>query len=114
MVLSLVSRLFIPCFGYADQMAFYGFTDGAFRHTLNLALAVWVLYSPAHHLVISGAVCIGPATNNIVEYEAVIGLLTEATSQDIHDLVFFMDSQLVVCHWNQVYTIKNPILLCLY
>ena len=43
MVLSLVSRLFIPCFGYADQMAFYGFADGACHHTLNLSSLVEVL-----------------------------------------------------------------------
>ena len=80
MVLSLVSRLFIPCFGHADQMAFYGFDYGACCHTMNLVLVSWFLYSPAHDLVISGVVCISPATNNIVEYEAVIGLLTEAAS----------------------------------
>ena len=62
------------------HMAFYGFADGACRHTLNLTSAAWVLYSPAEDLVSSGAVCIGPATNNIAEYEAVIGLLTEAAS----------------------------------
>ena len=114
MVFSFMSILFIPCFGYADQMRFYGFVDGACRHTLNLASAAWVLYSPTHDLVSLGVVCIGPATKNISKYEAIIGLLTEATSQDIRDLVVFMDSQLVVCHLNQVYTIRNPILLCLY
>ena len=92
MVLSLMSRLFIPCIGYADQMDFYGFADGAFLHTMNLSSAAWVLYSPAHNLVSSGGVCICPATNNIVEYEVVIGLLTEAASRDIRDLVVFMDS----------------------
>ena len=75
-----MSRLFIPCFGYADQMAFYGFTDGACCHTLNLASASWVLYSPAHDIVSLGVVCIGPATNNITEYEAIIGILTETAS----------------------------------
>ena len=75
-----MSRLFIPCFGYADQMAFYGFADGACRHTLNLASTAWVLYSPTHDLVSSRVVCIGPATNNITEYEVVIGILTEAAS----------------------------------
>ena len=95
-------------------MALYGFVDGACRHTLNLASTAWNLYSPAHDLVSSGAVCIGLATNNITEYEVVIGLLTEAASRDIRDLVVFMDSQLVVCHLNQVYTIRNPILLRLY
>ena len=68
MVLSLMSILFIPCFGYEYWMDFYGFVDGACRHTLNLASVAWVFYSPAHDLVSSRAVCIGPATNNIVEY----------------------------------------------
>ena len=74
------------------QMAFYSFTDGAFHHTLKLASAAWVLYSPTEDLVSLGAVYLGPATNNIAEYEAVIGLLTEATSQDVHDIVVLMDS----------------------
>ena len=89
------------------HMDFYDFVDGACRHTLNLASADWVLYSLAEVLVSSGAVRIGLATNNIAEYEAVIGLLTEATSQDVRDLVFLMDSQLVVCHLKHVYT-KEP------
>ena len=92
MVLSLVSKLFIPCFCYVEQMDFYGFADGACRHTLNLASAAWVLYSPAHDLVSSGAVCIGPTTNNITEYWAVIVLLTETPFQDVRNLVVFMES----------------------
>ena len=95
-------------------MAFYSFADGACCQTFNLASAAWVLYSPAYDLVSSGVVCIGPATNNIVEYWAVIGLLTEASFQDVHNLVVLMDSQLVVCHINHVYTIRNPMLLCLF
>ena len=96
------------------QMSFYGFADGACHHTLNLALAAWVLYSPAEDLVSSGAVFLGPATNNTAEYEAVIGLLTEAASQDVCDLVVLMDSQLVIFHLNHVYTIRNSVLLCLF
>ena len=61
-------------------MALYGFVDGARHHTLNLASPTWVLYYPYEDLVGSGAVCIGPATNNITEYEAVIDLLTEVAS----------------------------------
>ena len=95
-------------------MDFYVFTDGAFRHTLNLALVAWALYSPAKDLFSSGVVCIGLATNNIAEYRAVIGLLTEASSQDVHNLVVLMDSQLVVCHLNHVYTIRNHVLLRLF
>ena len=71
---------------------FYGFVDGACCHTMNLASAAWIFYSLAHDLVSSGVVCIGPATNNIVEYQEVIGLLAKAASRDIHDLVASMDS----------------------
>ena len=71
-------------------MDFYGFTNGAYLHTLNLASADWVFYSLAYDLVSSGAVCIGPATNNIVEYRVVIGLLTEVASQDVRNLVVLM------------------------
>ena len=95
-------------------MDFYGFVDGACHHTLNLASAAWVLYSPTYDLVILGAVCIGPSTNNITKYREVIGLLTESASQDVHNLVVLMDSQLVVCHLNHVYTIRNPMLLRLF
>ena len=58
--------------------------------------------------------CIGPSTNNITEYQAVIGLLTKASSQDVRNLVVLMDSQLVVCHLNHVYTIGNLVLLHLF
>ena len=95
-------------------MSFYGFTDGAFHHTLNLASAAWVLYSPTEDLVSSGVVCIGPTTNNIAEYQAVIGLLTEAASQDVCNLVVLMESQLVVYHLNHIYTIRNVVLLRLF
>ena len=95
-------------------MAFYGFANGACHHTLNLASTAWVLYSPAYDLVSSGVVCIGLATNSITEYQAVIGLRTEAASQDVRNLVVLMDSQLVVCHLNHVYTIKNLVILHIF
>ena len=95
-------------------MTFYGFVDGACRHTLNLASATWVLYSQAHDLVSSVVGYIVLTTNNIVEYHAVIGLLTKAASRDIDHLVVFMDYQLVVSHLNHVYAIRNPVLLHLF
>ena len=106
--------LFIPCFSRAEQMAFYGFTDGACRHTLNLASTTWVLYSPTYDLAILGVVCIGPTTNNIAKYRTIIGLLTEAASQYVRNIIVLMDSQLVVCHINHVYTIRNHVFLHLF
>ena len=92
-------------------MDFYGFVDGACRHTMNLASATWVLYSSTHDLVGLGAVCVGPSSNNIAKYHGVICLLIEAASQDIDHLVVFMDSHLVFFYLNHVYAIRNHTLL---
>ena len=54
---------------------FIGFADGASHHTCNLASATWVIYSPSGQLVASGGACLGPASNNVVEYRVVIELL---------------------------------------
>ena len=62
---------------------YVGFTDGANRHTCNLALATWVIYSPSGQLVSSGGACLGHASNNVVEYRAVIELLWDALSRGI-------------------------------
>ena len=71
---------------------YYVFADGASLHTLNLSSASWVLYSQANDFVSLGGVFLGPATNNIIEYQAVIGLLIESFSRDINHLVVFLDS----------------------
>ena len=59
---------------------FVGFVDGASRHTCNLASAAWVIYLPFGQLVASGGTCLGPATNNVDEYKAVIELLWDSLS----------------------------------
>ena len=114
-VLESYMSLLILCYVFTLQMThYYGFVDGASFHTMNLTSASWVLYSQAHDLVSQGGVWLGPATNNITKYHAMIGLLTEALSHDIDHLVIFLDSQLVVSHLNHVYTIQNPVLLNIF
>ena len=90
-----------------------GFADGASRYTRNLASAAWVVYS-IDELLSSGGMYLGPATNNVAEYRAVIGLLTEAISLGITQLIVNLDSQLVVYQINRIYSICDPILLRLY
>ena len=65
---------------------FVGFDDGASRHTCNLASTAWVIYSPSGQLVASGGTCLGPASNNVAEYRAVIELLWDAFSCGITQL----------------------------
>ncbi len=79
----------------SDFQIYEGYTDGASRHTRNIASAAWILYSPTGLLVSSGGSFLGPATNNVVEYSAVIELLVEAISLWIIGLVVRLDSQLV-------------------
>jgi len=60
--------------------------------------------------MVSRAVCISPASNNISEYTAIIYLLSEAISLDIHSLMVYLDSQLVVSHLNNIYRVCDPYL----
>ena len=90
---------------------FIGFANGASRHTCNLALTAWVIYSPLGQLVALGGACLGPATNNVAEYRAIIELLWDALSRGITQLEVRLDSQLVVSQLNRAYEVRNPILL---
>ena len=58
-----------------------------------------------------GGTCLGPTSNNVVEYRAVIELLWDALSRGITQLEVRLDSQLVVSQLNQAYQVRNPILL---
>jgi ribonuclease HI len=61
--------------------------------------------------VSSGGICIGPSTNNVVEYSIVIELLRDVISHGIRSLEVCMDSQLVICQLNGRYRVCDPTLL---
>ena len=85
------------CVMFNGQMTtFTRFKDGANRYTLNLASIAWVLYSPMDDLVSSGGVCLGPSTNYLTEYHAVIGLLMKALANNVREIMVYLDSELVV------------------
>jgi len=62
----------------------------------------------------SGGSCLGPDTNNLVEYSVVIELLVDAIRHGIDHLIIKLDSQLVVSQLNGLYSIHDPILLWKY
>ena len=66
-----------------ESIIYTGFVDGTSPHTLNLASAAWVIYEPSEQLLSSISTCLGPSTNNIVEYSAIIKLLLDAISHGI-------------------------------
>jgi ribonuclease HI len=90
---------------------YLGFTDGASRHTWNLASAAWVVYSPEGLLVSSGGICLGSSMNNVAEYSVIIELLCDAISHGIRSLEVHLDSQLVVRQLNDHYCVRDPTLL---
>ena len=92
-----------------SSLRYIGFTDGVSYHTCNLASVVWVIYSPSGKLVAIGGTCLGPASNNVAEYRAIIELLWDALSCGITKLEVSLDSQLVVSQLNRVYQVRNPI-----
>jgi ribonuclease HI len=65
-------------------------------------------------VVSSGGIFLGPTTNNMAEYHAVIRILTQASSLGISCIIVNLDSQLVVYQLNRIYAIHNPILLRLH
>ena len=71
---------------------FIGFTDGASRHTCNMASATWVIYAPTRQLVSSGGTCLGSATDNVVKYSVVIKILWDVISHGITCLEVNLDS----------------------
>ena len=83
-----------------QMTSFTSFTNGANRYTLNLASTSWVMYSPASKLVSPVGVLLGPSTNNLAEYQAVIGKLTEALANDVREIRVYLDSELVVQQLN--------------
>lgn len=93
---------------------YVGYADGASRHTGNIASTTWVIYLPLGQLLSYGGSCLGPATNNLAEYSAVIELLVDVIHHGIDHLIVRLDSQLVVSQLNDIYNIRNPILLRKY
>ena len=79
---------------------YVGFADGTNCHTCNLSSVPWVIYSPSGQLVASGGTCLGPTSNNVAEYRAIIELLWDGLSHGITQLEVRLDSQLVVSQLN--------------
>lgn len=77
-----------------------GFVDGVCCSTQKLSSVAWDIYDPHGELIDLQGICLGRTTNNIVEYNAVIELLSEAIALDIRELVVNLDLQLVVLQLN--------------
>jgi len=93
---------------------YVSFPDGACHSTRNLSSATWAIYDPHGELIDLQGIFLGPTTNNIVEYSAILELLLEAIALNIREMVVNLDSQLIVLPLNGQYSVKNPQLLRMY
>jgi ribonuclease HI len=57
-----------------------------------------------------GSICLGEATNNVIEYSVVIELLCDALSHGISHLRVYLNTQLVMSQLNGVYRVHDPTL----
>ena len=81
----------------SSTLPFYiGYVDGANRSSQNVTSTVWVIFNPSNEFLDSRGIFLGHATNNIVEYEAIITLMTNAYALGIHSFVVQLDSELVI------------------
>jgi ribonuclease HI len=94
----------------SESEVFFGFTNGASRHTRRLASVAWVIFTPQGQLLSFGGIYLGDATNHISEYRAVIELLCDALSHGISHLRVYLDARLVVSQLNGVYHVYDPTL----
>ena len=97
-----------------SSLSHIGFADGASHSTQNLSSIAWAIYAPTNELITLRGVCLGRATNNIVQYSSIIELLINSISLDIRHLVAQLDSQLIVLQLSNVYAIRSPTLLRVY
>ena len=101
---------FLPCIVLGFHMSvsslpYIGFVDGASRNTQKLSCVSWAIYAPTDELISLHGVFLGCENNNIVEYSAVIEYLTDIVSLGIRHLIVRLDSQLVVLHLSNMYSI---------
>lgn len=86
------------------------YAKGANQSSHHIDSTSWVIFSPNNEFMDSRGIFFGHSINNIVEYEVVIELMTNASSLGIHSLVVGLDSELVIPQLTSHYSICNPVL----
>jgi ribonuclease HI len=90
------------------------FADGGARGNPGPAAFGAVLIDGAGFILREIGEYIGPATNNVAEWRALLAGLAAAAELGIDDLAVRMDSELVVRQLTGVYRVKHPDLIPLH
>jgi ribonuclease HI len=87
-----------------------GYVDGVNRCSRNATSALWVIFNPSNEFLDSGGIFLGRTTNKLAEYEAVIPLMTNASSLEIRSLVVRLDFELVISQLTSRYSVHHLVL----
>ncbi len=82
------------------------YTDGGSRGNPGPAGIGYVLKIEGHEVIEKGE-CIGKATNNQAEYQALVAGLKRARREKVAELKVFMDSELIVKQIKGEYRVKD-------
>lgn len=88
-----------------DKLIIY--TDGGARGNPGPAGIGCIIYDEKNKIIAEISKSIGHATNNQAEYQAVIVGLEKAREMSAKELIFYLDSELVVKQLKHEYKVKN-------
>lgn len=94
--------------------SFQIYSDGGARGNPGPAAIGVVVFNEAGECIDEFKETIGPTTNNVAEYKAVIQGLEMATAHEAESIEYFVDSQLVAFQLSGKYKIKTPHIRDLY
>jgi ribonuclease HI len=83
------------------------YADGAARGNPGPAAAGFVLDDSEGREAACGGIALGPATNNVAEYRALLAGLARALELGVTAIDVRMDSELVVRQMTGIYRVKN-------
>jgi len=83
------------------------YTDGGARGNPGPAGIGAVLYNGKKEKIFEISECIGEATNNQAEYKAVVAAIKKAKDYKPEEIIFYLDSELVVKQLKREYKLKN-------
>lgn len=93
------------------------YCDGGARGNPGPAASAFVILDQRRKVIFKDAEYIGRATNNVAEYKAVIfaleWLVSKNDTKKAEQIIFFLDSQLIVNQLNGVFRIKDKKLMML-
>jgi ribonuclease HI len=95
-------------------MKVFVYSDGASRGNPGFSALAFMILSEEGELVKRYSKYMGIRTNNQVEYEAVISALEYAIQFPCHEVICYLDSELVVKQLTGEYTVRNSTLKSLW